>query len=153
MFTKGVDKKKTTARAMDKTTQPVVSPLSKTFHKDGDYSTVTTKFYGDDADIDQTKGEDHSSKVKRLLETIKKVTLETAKANNDRDILDEEMEKMNKRKIGPFQFDIDNEIDTEILKNDEVYKDLKELDENIIKTNKLHSSLVTKSFGRRKKRK
>lgn len=153
MFTKAVDKKKTvTARAMDKTTQPIVSPLSKTFHKDGDYSTVTTKYYGDDHDIEQNKGEDHSSKVKRLLETIKRVTYETAKAN-DRDILDEEMDKMNKRKIGPFQFDIDNEIDTEILKNDEVYKDLKELDENIIKTNKMHSSLVTKSFGRRKKRK
>ena len=153
MFTKGVDKKKTiTARAMDKTTQPIVSPLSKTFHKDADYSTVTTKFYGDEAEVEQNKGEDHTSKAKRLLETIKKMSYAAAKAN-DRDTLDEEIEKMNKRKIGPFQFDIDNEIDTEILKNDEVYKDLKELDENIIKTNKMHSSLVTKSFGRRKKRK
>lgn len=34
----------------------------------------------------------------------------------------------NNRKIGPFSFDIDDEIDTEILTSDEVYKDLKELE-------------------------
>jgi hypothetical protein len=34
----------------------------------------------------------------------------------------------NSRRIGPFSFDIDDEIDTEILTSEEVYKDLKELE-------------------------
>ena len=37
-------------------------------------------------------------------------------------------QQVNSRKIGPFSFDIDDEIDTEILTSDEVYKDLKELE-------------------------
>ena len=36
----------------------------------------------------------------------------------------EEQKAYDKWKIGPFSFDIDDEIDTEILTNDEVYKDL-----------------------------
>jgi hypothetical protein len=50
------------------------------------------------------------------------------------------------------QIIIDNEIDTEILKNEEVYKDLKELDEIIPKKDPKYSFMATKSFGRRKKR-
>ena len=37
----------------------------------------------------------------------------------------------NNRRIGPFSFDIDIENDTEVLTSEEVYKDLKEL-ENIL---------------------
>jgi len=33
------------------------------------------------------------------------------------------------RGIGPFSFDIDDEIDTEILTNEQVYDDLKELED------------------------
>lgn len=36
---------------------------------------------------------------------------------------------MASRRIGPFSFDIDDEIDTEILTSEEVYKDLKELED------------------------
>ena len=154
MFSKGPDKKKTmTARAaMDRTAQPMVSPLGQTFHQDLDYSTISNKWYGADfGDTDRDSGEDHSSKVKQLLETVKRMTKESARANMNKDAIDEEEEKQNMRKIGPFQFDIDLEIDAEILKNEEVYKDLKELDEKIIK-DKTHNYLATKSFGRRKKR-
>jgi len=41
----------------------------------------------------------------------------------------EEEEKEAKRRIGPFFFDIDDEIDTEILTNDQVYDDLKEIED------------------------
>lgn len=36
---------------------------------------------------------------------------------------------MNARRIGPFSFDIDDDIDTEVLNNEQVYDDLKELDD------------------------
>jgi len=41
---------------------------------------------------------------------------------------DAEREAMVNRRIGPFSFDIDDEIDTEILPSQEVYDDLKELE-------------------------
>mmetsp|Transcript_7833 Transcript_7833/g.12138 ORF Transcript_7833/g.12138 Transcript_7833/m.12138 type:complete len:96 (-) Transcript_7833:28-315(-) len=41
----------------------------------------------------------------------------------------DEEEKEAKRRIGPFFFDIDDEIDTEILTNDQVYDDLKEIED------------------------
>jgi len=154
VFTKGLDKKKTvTARAaLDKTAQPMIGSLGEDFTQELDYSTLSNKWYGADfGDTERNSGEDHSSKVKQLLETVKRMTQQSARAGMDRDALEEEEEKQNLRKIGPFQFDIDLEIDAEILKNEEVYKDLKELDEKIIKT-KTHSYLATKSFGRRKKR-
>ena len=37
------------------------------------------------------------------------------------------------RKIGPFSFNIDDEIDTEVLNSEEVYKDLKELEQYLDK--------------------
>lgn len=36
---------------------------------------------------------------------------------------------MQSRKIGPFSFDIDDFLNTEVLTSEEVYKDLKELDD------------------------
>jgi hypothetical protein len=153
MFPARVDKKKTmTARGLDKTTQPMVSPLDRT-KVEMDYSTYSNRYYGmETGDYDRDQNDDHSSRVKRLLETVKRMTKESARANMDRDAIDEEEERLKMRKIGPFQFDIDHEIDAEILKNEEVYKDLKELDEKFIKKDKTHSYLTTKSFGRRKKR-
>jgi len=154
MFPARQDKKKTmTSRAMDKTAQPVIGSLGKTFHKELDYSNISSRYYGGDyGDSERDKVEDHSSKVKRLLETVKRMTEQTARANLGDDAVDEEEEKLNSRKIGPFQFDIDHDIDSEILKNEEVYKDLKELDEKFIKKEKTHSYLAAKSFGRKKKK-
>jgi len=40
---------------------------------------------------------------------------------------DDEEARLAARKIGPFSFDIDDDIDTEILTNEQVYDDLKEL--------------------------
>ena len=42
---------------------------------------------------------------------------------------DENDEFQNQRKIKPFSFDIDDDIDTEVLTNEQVYDDLKELDD------------------------
>ena len=39
------------------------------------------------------------------------------------------MNAANARRIGPFSFDIDDDIDTEVLNNEQVYDDLKELDD------------------------
>jgi hypothetical protein len=154
MFTRANEKKKgTSTRPGDRTSQPVVSSLGKNFTKELDYSAISNKWYaGDFGDTDRDGGEDHSSKVKRLLETVKRMTKETAQANMDRNAIEEEEEKQNLRKIGPFQFDIDHDIDAEVLNNEEVFKDLKELDEKIIKQDKSHSYLFTKSFGRKKKK-
>ena len=49
-----------------------------------------------------------------------------------------EEEKLNKWKIGPFSFDIDDEIDTEILTSEEVYNDLKELNDILVWDNDKH---------------
>jgi len=46
---------------------------------------------------------------------------------NDQQEMDDEEARENARKIGPFSFDIDDDIDTEILTNEQVYDDLKEL--------------------------
>lgn len=40
-----------------------------------------------------------------------------------------EQAKINEKKIGPFSFDIDDDIDTEVLTNEQVYDDLKELED------------------------
>ena len=42
---------------------------------------------------------------------------------------EEENAKEEARKIGPFSFDIDDDIDTEVLDNEQVYDDLKELED------------------------
>ena len=58
---------------------------------------------------------------------------------------------MQNRKIGPFSFDIDDEIDTEVLTSEEVYRDLKELEGILDKeTDKINVS--TKMMGRTKKK-
>lgn len=154
LFARGTDKKKLdTARTVDRTMQPVVGYLDKTFQKELDYSTVSARMYGGDfIDSERDRGEDHSSKVKRLLETVKRMTRHNAMAGMDRDAIDEEEEKMNQRKIGPFQFDIDHDIDAEILNNQEVYDDIKDVDEKILKKDKNHSYMATKSLGRRKRK-
>lgn len=158
MFSRGPDKKShMTARAMDRTTQPVVSPLSRTFHKELDYSTASAMHY--DFDINESereRGDDHSANVKRLLENVKRIRKQQMRYNKDLthdDLIEEEEEKLNAGKIGPFPFDIDHDIDAEILKNDEVYKDLKELNEKFKDKDKDKTKkfLASKSLGRRKR--
>jgi len=63
----------------------------------------------------------------------------------------DEAAKYQSRKIGPFSFDIDDEIDTEVLTSEEVYKDLKELEVILDKeTDKVNIS--SKMLGRSKKK-
>lgn len=65
---------------------------------------------------------------------------------------DDEAEKQyQSRKIGPFSFDIDDEIDTEVLTSEEVYKDLKEL-ESILDKGQDKVNISSKMLGRSKKR-
>jgi len=61
---------------------------------------------------------------------------------------EEEAEEMraNARKIGPFSFDIDDDIDTEVLTNEQVYDDLKEL-EDILEEG--HSNMTQNNTKRR----
>lgn len=56
------------------------------------------------------------------------------------------------RRIGPFSFDIDDDIDTEILTSEEVYKDLKDLDEILDKGEDSKFNLVARSLGRPRKK-
>jgi hypothetical protein len=64
---------------------------------------------------------------------------------------DEEQAKYQSRKIGPFSFDIDDEIDTEVLTSEEVYKDLKEL-EVILDKESDKINITSKMLGRSKKK-
>ena len=64
---------------------------------------------------------------------------------------DEEQAKYQSRKIGPFSFDIDDEIDTEVLTSEEVYKDLKEL-EGILDKESDKVNISSKMLGRSKKK-
>ena len=63
---------------------------------------------------------------------------------------EEAMRAYQSRKIGPFSFDIDEDIDTEVLTNNEILKDLKEL-ENILDkdTDKI---ITSKMMGRTKRK-
>lgn len=66
---------------------------------------------------------------------------------------DEENQKYQSRKIGPFSFDIDDEIDTEVLTSEEVYKDLKELEVILDKeADKVNISKMLGGGGRSKKK-
>ena len=55
----------------------------------------------------------------------------------------------NARRIGPFSFDIDDDIDTEVLNNEQVYDDLKELEDILDQENDGIAS--TASLGGKKK--
>jgi len=60
-------------------------------------------------------------------------------------------EQYKNRKIGPFSFDIDDEIDTEVLTNDEIFNDLKELDGILSKDS--DNIISSKMMGGRPKKK
>ena len=60
---------------------------------------------------------------------------------------DELYEQYQSRKIGPFSFDIDDEIDTEVLTSDEVYRDLKELEGILAKNDSELGNLASKMLG------
>lgn len=53
------------------------------------------------------------------------------------------------RKIGPFSFDIDDDIDTEVLTNDEIFRDLKELEGILDKDS--DKVVSTRMLGRKKR--
>jgi len=106
-----------------------------------------------------------TQKVQRLLERTKKMienqhfTGTAAKGGKmtvfegglDQSEAEEAAAKYQSRKIGPFSFDIDDEIDTEVLTSEEVYKDLKELEVILDKeTDKVNIS--SKMLGRSKKK-
>lgn len=55
--------------------------------------------------------------------------VDTYYKNQSREVDEEELARIQARKIGPFAFDIDDDIDTEILTNQQVYDDLKELED------------------------
>lgn len=63
------------------------------------------------------------------------------------------------RKIGPFSFDIDDEIqvagcvDIEIITNEQVYDDLKEIDDIIDKGQDIRAQVSTNSLGKPKRKK
>jgi len=61
------------------------------------------------------------------------------------------MRAYHSRKIGPFSFDIDEDIDTEILTNNEIEKDLKEL-EHILDKDSEKINATTKIMARPKKK-
>ncbi len=53
------------------------------------------------------------------------------------------------RKIGPFSFDIDDDIDTEVLTNDEIFRDLKDLEGILEKDG--DKAISTRMLGRKKR--
>ena len=64
---------------------------------------------------------------------------------------EEDEEKDNARKIGPFTFDIDDDIDTEVLTNEQVYDDLKELDD-IIDERSQDRAAINLNLGKTRKK-
>jgi len=64
---------------------------------------------------------------------------------------EEAQRALQSRKIGPFSFDIDEDIDTEILTNNEILKDLKEL-EGILDKDSDKVNISSKMLGRTKKK-
>lgn len=65
---------------------------------------------------------------------------------------EEDKARYDSNRIGPFSFEIDEDIDTEILKNDQVYDDLKEL-KDIMKSDKEDTHVNRGSLGRSKRKK
>jgi len=92
--------------------------------------------------------------VRKYLDFIKKLNKNQAgKGNATLDqLMAEEEEKEKKWKIGPFSFDIDYEIDTEILTADEVYKDLKEVDDILVRDSDKKLSAHVLQGAKKKKR-
>ena len=69
----------------------------------------------------------------------------------DQDV-DEEEARLAARKIGPFSFDIDDDIDTEILTNEQVYDDLKELQDILEDGNDSGAASANVNMGKSKKK-
>ncbi len=68
--------------------------------------------------------------------------------NEEDDLLQQDQQF---KKIGPFSFDMDDDIDTEVLTNDEVFRDLKDL-EGILDKDKDKVNISTRMLGRNKKK-
>lgn len=139
---------------------------------DNSFLNQTRMTYGGSFGGDEMMGTDeHSQKVQRLLEKVRRMV----QSNNNTQVgfqtagqkkvsyagvdpnsynpndTSYQSQYPNNRRIGPFSFDIDDEIDTEILTSDEVYKDLKEL-ESILDKDKDKITVTSRQFGRAKKK-
>jgi len=55
------------------------------------------------------------------------------------------------RRIGPFSFEVDDEIDTDVLTSEEVYKDLQKLEE-LLDKGQDKVTFSSRSIGRVKKK-
>jgi hypothetical protein len=66
--------------------------------------------------------------------------------------VDEEEARLAARKIGPFSFDIDDDIDTEILTNEQVYDDLKELQDILEDGNDSGAASANVNMGKSKRK-
>ena len=53
------------------------------------------------------------------------------------------------RNIGPFAFDFDDDIESEVLTSEQVYRDLKELDDILGKNDAVRSDITAKGKSRR----
>ena len=94
--------------------------------------------------------EENQSKVKNLIEMVKRMTKkEGYKANSE---FDSDSESDYEGKIETFHFDIDDEFDTEILPDEEVQKDLRELDEILPQKEDKKPSFYQMKKKRRKKK-
>lgn len=96
--------------------------------------------------------EEGRSKVQKLLDMVKRVQKRDQGFEAHPDLDSDEEEKRMQQRIGPFSFDIDEEIDTDILSNAEVYKDLKELDD-ILPPDETQKAMAAHQMGRSKRRK
>lgn len=65
---------------------------------------------------------------------------------------DEELQRINQRRIGPFSFDIDDDIDTEVLTNEQVYDDLKELTDILEEGNDGAAQINLNQLGKLKRK-
>lgn len=66
---------------------------------------------------------------------------------------EEEEEREQARKIAPFSFDIDDDIDTEVLTNEQVHDDLKEILDILDESHKDTQQINMKSgYGMKMKR-
>ena len=93
--------------------------------------------------------------ILQLLENVKKMI--KSKKTGGKEVENEEEEEKEgsgaakqSATLGPFAFDIDDEIDSEILTSEEVYKDLKEL-EGILSKNEVKPQFLFR-LGRSKKK-
>lgn len=68
------------------------------------------------------------------------------------DASDDDLGRTDARRIGPFSFDVDDDIDTEVLTNEQVYDDLKELKDILDQGQDMNAQLSAGHIGKAKRR-